>query len=130
MSTPNQEMVHAYRSLYRTLLQAVRYSAPARYIARDKLRATFRDPKATFDADVAKRTLWFLEAAARERGLEHRILKNLLRVESEKRATTNNTWRGALHQSKAKLCVLSLLSCRVHAFRSERKRGEKKRRGD
>lgn len=101
MTTPKLDVVHAYRHLYRGLLQAVQYTGPARYIARDQLRAAFREPGAVFDAEGYKRTHWFVEAAARERGLEHRILKNLLRVRSERLAEVKS-WKIVLHESKVK----------------------------
>ncbi|EGX95569.1 hypothetical protein CCM_00223 [Cordyceps militaris CM01] len=77
-----QEVLHAYRHLYKGLLRGVQYSIPARYIVRDQIRLAFRqgdvDPAATtWDASAIKRTLWFLSAAGREKGLEHRILRNL-----------------------------------------------------
>jgi hypothetical protein len=74
-------ILHAYRHLYRALLHAVQYSSPARYVARDQLRDAFRrgHPE-QFNQQKISRTLEFLEVAARERGLEHRILKNLLHV--------------------------------------------------
>ncbi|KAL4722634.1 hypothetical protein ACLX1H_010515 [Fusarium chlamydosporum] len=75
------QITHAYRSLYRNLLKAVQYSTPARYVARDQLRRAFREPGATYDERGIKRTNWFLEAAAKEKGMEHRILKNLIRVQ-------------------------------------------------
>jgi hypothetical protein len=78
MASP--QIIHAYRHLYRTLLKGVQYSTPARFVARGQLRRAFREPGATYDERGIKRTLWFLEAAAKERGMEHRILKNLLRV--------------------------------------------------
>ncbi|OAA46369.1 hypothetical protein NOR_03122 [Metarhizium rileyi] len=91
------EMIHAYRHLYRCLLQAVQYSAPARYIARDQLRCAFRDKAGReLDAEGVRRTMWFLEAAARERGLEHTILKNLLRVRGE-RVRNARSWRRNLN---------------------------------
>ncbi|UKZ77241.1 hypothetical protein TrVFT333_004961 [Trichoderma virens FT-333] len=74
------DITHAYRHLYRGLLRAVQYSAPARYVVRDQLRAAFRERDAALDREGVKRTVWFLEAAAKERGLEHKILKNLIRV--------------------------------------------------
>lgn len=89
------EVVHAYRHLYRCLLRAVQYSSPARYIARDQLRAAFRETPAALDAEGVKRTSWFLEAAGRERGLEHAILKNLLRVRGQRDAETRS-WRKSL----------------------------------
>lgn len=76
---PNLPLVHAYRHLYRALLHAVQFSSPNRYVARNQLRDAFRrgDP-AQFNQQKITRTLEFLQGAARERGLEHRILKNLL----------------------------------------------------
>lgn len=90
-----EEVVHAYRHLYRCLLRAVQYSSPARYIARDQLRAAFRETPAALDAEGVKRTAWFLEAAGRERGLEHAILKNLLRVRGQRDAEMRS-WRKSL----------------------------------
>jgi len=72
---------HAYRHLYRALLRAVQYSTPNRYVARDQLRDAFcRGHYEQFDKQKISRTLEFLDAATRERGLEHRLLKNLLHV--------------------------------------------------
>ncbi len=72
------EVIHAYRHLYRGLLHAVQFSKPARFVARDKLRTAFREKGSKLDSRGAARTLRFLEAAARERGLEHSVLKNIL----------------------------------------------------
>ncbi|KAH7407565.1 hypothetical protein BKA64DRAFT_423500 [Cadophora sp. MPI-SDFR-AT-0126] len=80
MSSPaSAELIHAYRQLYRGLLHAVQFSKPSRYLARDQLRNAFRngDP-ASFDHQKVTRTVEFLKYAAQERGLEHRIVKNLL----------------------------------------------------
>jgi hypothetical protein len=80
MSTPRQqEMIYAYRNLYRGLLHAVQYSKPARYIARDQLRDAFRkEHPSSFNQEKIDRTVEFLRFAARETGLEHRVVKNLL----------------------------------------------------
>ncbi|KAH8811776.1 hypothetical protein F5884DRAFT_289614 [Xylogone sp. PMI_703] len=77
---PNaQHIIYAYRHLYKALLHAVQYSKPARYVGRDKLRHAFRkDNLSNFDPVKIERTIEFLQIAARERGLEHRIVKNLL----------------------------------------------------
>ncbi|PQE17758.1 Mitochondrial carrier protein [Rutstroemia sp. NJR-2017a BVV2] len=71
--------VEAYRSLYRALLHAVQYAKPARYQGRDILRNAFRkgDP-ATYDQKRIENTIMFLNIAAKEKGLEHKLLKNLL----------------------------------------------------
>ncbi len=80
-TSPNLSTIHAYRHLYRALLQAVQYSSPARFVARNQLRDAFRrgDPL-QFNQQRLSRTVQFLQGAARERGLEHRILKNLLQT--------------------------------------------------
>lgn len=77
-----EEIIHAYRHLYRGLLHAVQFATKGRFVARDQLRQAFRDENATFDREAVKRTIWFVQAAARERGLEHKILKNLLKTHS------------------------------------------------
>lgn len=88
----NLEITHAYRQLYRNLLRAVQYTIPNRWVARDQLRSAFREQGAVYDAEGIKRTIWFLEAAAKEKGLEHRILKNLLRVRA-RRFGERKPWR-------------------------------------
>lgn len=90
----NPEITHAYRNLYRNLLKAVQYSIPIRFVARDQLRSAFREPRGVYDAEGIKRTIWFLEAAAKEKGLEHRILKNLLRVRA-RRFNEHKPWKYA-----------------------------------
>ncbi|KAM3507595.1 hypothetical protein MY10362_001669 [Beauveria mimosiformis] len=113
-----QEVLHAYRHLYKGLLRGVHYSIPARYIVRDQIRLAFRErPAATapatatatvpmntatttgWDAEAIKRTLWFLSAAGRQSGLEHRILRNLVRMHSERAAPTRR-WRRAVIWNK------------------------------
>ncbi|PKS12143.1 hypothetical protein jhhlp_001441 [Lomentospora prolificans] len=95
-----QDVIHAYRHLYRGLLRAVQYSTPARYTARDQLRKAFRQPDTTqglgnpaLDKNAIKRTIWFLEAAAKERGLEHKILRNLLKVAWHRNNKDPITWK-------------------------------------
>ncbi|KAI0974769.1 DUF1763-domain-containing protein [Xylaria arbuscula] len=73
-------VIHAYRHLYRALLHAVQFAKPARYTARNQLRRAFREKGAHYDARGIVRTIFFLKAAARERGLEHRVLKNLIMI--------------------------------------------------
>ncbi|XWX01857.1 hypothetical protein V2A60_009886 [Cordyceps javanica] len=114
-----QEILHAYRHLYKGLLRGVQYSIPARYIVRDQIRLAFRqDPAASaptshgeaapavagpeaWDAGAIKRTLWFLSAAGRENGLEHRILRNLVRMHSERAAPTRRWRRAQLWDKKS-----------------------------
>lgn len=103
----SQEIVHAYRHLYRGLLHAVQFSNMARDPVRTTLREAFRDRKGTFDAQAVKRTLWFLDAAAKERGLEHKILKNLVRMARQRQKSM--PWKLRFHlqnvASHAKPCV-------------------------
>lgn len=93
------EIIHAYRHLYRSLLYAVRFSTPARYVGRNQLRRAFReaakDKDAAFDAAAVKRTIWFLEAAGKEAGTEHKILKNLLKVAWHREQESKKFWRGS-----------------------------------
>lgn len=94
----SQEVIHAYRHLYRGLLRAVQYSTPNRYTARDQLRKAFREPAkdgAALDAAGVKRTLWFLKAAQKEAGMEHRILKSLLMVAWHRENAGRRLWKGA-----------------------------------
>lgn len=82
MTAPPQEIVLAYRHLYQHLLRAVQYSKPARYIVRDQLRNAFRRPAPEqYDKAVICNTLLFLDNAAKSRGPEHIILKNLVHVQ-------------------------------------------------
>ncbi|KAF7559210.1 hypothetical protein G7046_g4931 [Stylonectria norvegica] len=97
----NLEVIHAYRRLYRGLLQAVQYSLPARFVARDQIREAFREPGASLNPEGIKRTVWFLEAATKEKGLEHRILKNLLEVKL-KRENVKKGYRHKLKEQRAK----------------------------
>lgn len=95
------DIIHGYRHLYRGLLRAVHFSPPARYITRDQLRAAFHEPDAVWNPEGVKRTIWFLEAATRERGLEHRILKNLIQVRVRRKWAVRH-WKRNLHDSKQK----------------------------
>jgi hypothetical protein len=80
MSTPSTlQLLHAYRHLYRGLLHAVQYSKPARFTARDQLREAFRKGDAyIFDQERIDRTIQFFKLASQEKGLEHKIVKNLI----------------------------------------------------
>ncbi|KAF1994778.1 DUF1763-domain-containing protein [Amniculicola lignicola CBS 123094] len=76
-----QEIVYAYRHLYRQGLRAVQFSKPARYTLRDRIRLAFhRGDAANFNAHKISNTLEFLKYATTEAGLEHKVLKNLLFV--------------------------------------------------
>ena len=93
----DSRIIHAYRHLYRQLLHAVKFSKPARFVARDQLRAAFRDKNAKFDPRSTTRTVRFLEAAARTRGLEHSILKNLLMVAYDRTYGSRVAWKIVEH---------------------------------
>lgn len=79
MGPSSQDIVRSYRTLYRQALHAIQYSAPARYTLRTLIRHTYRAGSAAdFSDQKIKNTLEFLNGAARERGLEHFIVKDLL----------------------------------------------------
>ncbi|KAF7874150.1 hypothetical protein EAF04_002822 [Stromatinia cepivora] len=85
MSPTRKQYIYAYRGLYRALLHAVQYAKPARYMGRNMLRDEFRkgNPE-TFDQIRIDNTIKFLKLAAKETGLEHKLVKNLLRVQYER----------------------------------------------
>lgn len=75
------EIIQAYRRLYREGLHAVQYASPARHILKGQLNQAFRESKAEdFDKQKINNTVLFLQYAAKETGIEHRILKALLHV--------------------------------------------------
>ncbi|KAJ4306913.1 hypothetical protein N0V88_000285 [Collariella sp. IMI 366227] len=78
------DLLHAYRKLLRAGLRAVQFSQPSRSILTERLREGFRDQHGSFEPERVRRTIWFLNAAAGARGLEHKILKNLCRVHWER----------------------------------------------
>lgn len=81
MTATAKEIVQSYRQLYRYGLQAVQYSSPARHTLKHRLERAFRNGNAAdFDAEKIKNTIEFLKNAAKSRGIEHRIVKNLLFV--------------------------------------------------
>ncbi|KAL7623889.1 hypothetical protein AAE478_005445 [Parahypoxylon ruwenzoriense] len=94
------KVIHAYRHLYRGLLHAVQFSQPARFVARDRLRAAFRGEGGRLDTRSIIRTIRFLEAATRTRGIEHSILRNLLLVSFYRYHDTQKSWRFVKHNMK------------------------------
>ena len=92
-STPSKlDVIHAYRHILRCSFSAVHRSPRAVVTVRRQVRAAFRDtPAEEFDAEVVKRTGWFLKAAAKTKGVEHRVVKNLVRV-AEERMKTMQDW--------------------------------------
>lgn len=74
------EIIHAYRNLFKISLRAVQYSKPARFVVRDRMRNAFRLSGAEPDVEGIDRTLRFLDGAGRSKGIEHKILKNLMHV--------------------------------------------------
>lgn len=88
-----EEVLQAYRHLYRAVLRAVCYSQPASTVARDQLRRAFRDRTGTFDKRTVRRTVWFLNNAAREKGTEHKIVKSLLLTQLYRERANRHTWK-------------------------------------
>lgn len=93
------DLIHAYRHLLRHGLRAVQFSKPARFVVQSQLRKAFRvkpgdaAKKSCFDPEAVRRTIWFLKAAAAERGLEHKIVKNLVRVAWTRERERRESWR-------------------------------------
>ncbi|KAF2645246.1 DUF1763-domain-containing protein [Massarina eburnea CBS 473.64] len=75
-----QEIIHAYRHVYRHSLRAIQFSKPARFTLRDRIRLAFRKPATTYNAEKVANTLEFLQYATAQNGLEHKIVKNLLLI--------------------------------------------------
>ena len=97
MIASSQEIVRSYRHIFRRGLYAVQYAAPARFTLKILLENAYRTGNAAdFDAQKINNTLTFLEGAAKEKGLEHKILKNLL-----------HTWYWEVNCAKKRMCVLS-----------------------
>ncbi|KAL9114374.1 MAG: hypothetical protein Q9187_007479, partial [Circinaria calcarea] len=81
MSVSQQQLVLAYRQLYRNGLHAVQYAKPARYTLKRILDQAFRNGTIEdFNALRIGNTILFLQNAAKEKGIEHKVLKNLLHV--------------------------------------------------
>jgi hypothetical protein len=81
MAASNKAVVQAYRDLYRHGLRAVQYSQPARFILRDRLRRAFREsPITDYEELRIRNTITFFKAAAMDRGMESKIIKNLSHV--------------------------------------------------
>jgi len=121
-----QEIVTMYRKLYRAGLRAVQYSKPARYVLRDQLRAGFRQRGATFDPEATRRTVWFLNLAAAETGLAHRVVKNLIHVAWARNRAAAVPWPtiskalgrgGGKPQSVPGLFLFPLLPSDIHSIR-------------
>jgi hypothetical protein len=81
------DILTSYRHLLRATLRAVHFAHPQRFVVRDVLREAFRNAKAigSYDRERVRRTIFFLNSAAWESGLESKILKSLVRVEWERR---------------------------------------------
>lgn len=74
-------IIPAYRHLFRTSLQAVRFSTPARYQVRSILRDSFRNsPASAFNPRRIGNTIAFLEQAREHNGYEHKILRNICHI--------------------------------------------------
>lgn len=108
-----EEVLHAYRHLYRAALRAVCYSQPASTVARDQLRRAFRDKANTFNRDTVRRTVWFLKNAARESGTEHKIVKSLLFTRFCKDKANYRTWKYITDSTWSKKKYVGSPSCAV-----------------
>lgn len=90
MST--SEVVQAYRTLFKLSNRAVLNSRRARYHIRNIIRNAFRsEPRSSFCPRRIENTAHFLERARKYRGLEHKIITNLLNI---------RWWRSKQHHGK------------------------------
>jgi hypothetical protein len=100
-------IVSAYRSLYRAGLRAVQYSVPNRYIIRDRLRRAFREsPTSDFSPRRIANTIRFLNNAAQDRGLEHKLVKNLCAVwhgEGRHWRKRAESWKNKVKQTRPEI---------------------------
>lgn len=87
------DVVLAYRHTYKALLRAVQYAKPARFVARDRVRNAFRGGnRDEYNAVKISRTIEMLDNAARIRGLEHKIVKNLMHAWFERDRISRNPY--------------------------------------
>ncbi|KAH8601018.1 hypothetical protein B0O99DRAFT_649070 [Bisporella sp. PMI_857] len=94
-----QQIIHAYRHLYRGLLHAVQFSKPARFTARDQLRDAFRNEDSSkFDQQKVNNTVEFLRLATKEAGIEHRLVKNLLLINRGRRQRLRRQGRAEIQK--------------------------------
>ncbi|KAI5236782.1 hypothetical protein E4T43_08382 [Aureobasidium subglaciale] len=76
----SHQVIHAYRHLLRSSLQAIRYAKPARFTLQSHLRDSFRNPKVAFNDQEITQTLEFLSNAAKYKGVEEKVVRNLMHV--------------------------------------------------
>lgn len=113
-----EKVIIAYRQLYRAALKAVCYSQPASTVVRNQLRSAFRAGDATtFNERAIKRTIWFLNNAAKVAGTEHKVVKNVLMVKfwrdraaRDKRPTWSAISKGAAPKTPYVLDALPRIS--------------------
>lgn len=80
MPPPRSAIIASYRQLYKAGLSSIQHSSPARFAIRDKIRAAFRNGAAVFSQQRADNTVEFLRTAARRKGIEHQVVRNLCLV--------------------------------------------------
>ena len=106
MTNRGTEIIRAYRRLYREGLHAIQYASPARHILKLQLNQAFRESAAEdFDTKKIENTILFLNCAAKEKGIEHRVLKTLIQVR----------WHGLeLAKQRSEYVIRALGSCPWH----------------
>lgn len=100
-----QQVIHAYRHLYRQGLKAVNYSTPARLVLLRNLRQSFRTSyRQDFDPQKIENTVRFLQRASDVAGMEHKIVKNLMLVRYWNQPLLRKDLRPYVHQQPEKAC--------------------------
>ncbi|KAK3069407.1 hypothetical protein LTR53_012281, partial [Teratosphaeriaceae sp. CCFEE 6253] len=81
MAPTQQEVLLAYRHLFKHALRACQYSKPARFVIQDRMRNAFRSsPQSDYNAERIQRTVEFLQSAVASKGIEFKIQKSLTHV--------------------------------------------------
>lgn len=103
----NAEIRSQFRRFYRISMRAVQYSSPAKYCMLAKVKRCFRHmtphPDALVEARIRDNTYDFLERAAREKGLEHKIVRNLCFVEWSRYAQQKTSLRRVRSSTEGKI---------------------------
>ena len=58
-------------------MKAVKYSVPAKYSVRDKIRLGFLEKTGSVSQETVDNTVLFLETAAKRKGMEHKLVRNV-----------------------------------------------------
>ncbi|KAK3115453.1 hypothetical protein LTR53_005205 [Teratosphaeriaceae sp. CCFEE 6253] len=99
MAPTRQEVLLAYRHLFRHALRACQYSKPVRFVVQDRMRRAFHTSSPDdYDASRIQRTPEFLQNAAESKGVEHKLQKKLTHVWWEREKLQRAPMRSDIYQ--------------------------------